>query len=273
MQSGEGQAVGETQGALAPRAADEASQQPLISAIIPLRNRSGDRLENCLASLRWQEGVEARSVEIVISDFGSDETHQPSIDALATRYEAKVVRVNEAGLWNRSRALNIGIQGASGALLFCTDVDMIFAPNFIASILAAQEAAEGEAMVLCRCNDLPEEVPLQRWVHQDYPQLEAQSARRDTSGTGACQAAPREFFFQARGYDEKFVYWGAEDVDMTSRAERYGLTLTWLEGTTMLHQWHPTMKRDRPLRFHINRIRYKLTRHQVVKNRGGWGQQ
>ena len=65
---------------------------------------------------------------------------------------------------------------------------------------------------------------------------------------------------------------GAEVV-WASAAERYGLTLSWLEGTTMLHQWHPTMKRDKPLRFHINRIRYKLTRHQVVKNRGGWGQQ
>ena len=114
-------------------------------------------------------------------------------------------------------------------------------------------------------------VPLQSWTRADYPSLEAESELRETSGTGACQVAPRSFFFHARGYDEKFVYWGAEDVDMTSRAERYGLPLRWMSGTRMLHQWHPTMKRDKPLRFHLNRLRYKLTRHQVVKNRLGWG--
>ena len=41
--------------------------------------------------------------------------------------------------------------------------------------------------------------------------------------------------------------------------------------TCMLHQWHPTMKHDRKWTFHLNRLRFKLTKRIVVKNRRGWG--
>ena len=128
-------------------------------------------------------------------------------------------------------------------------------------------------MVLCRCRDLPESVPEQLWDVEDFAGLKQASDIRDTSGTGACQAALKSFFEYTRGYDEKFVYWGAEDVDMTSRAERYGLKLHWMDDadTCMLHQWHPTMKNDRKWTFHINRLRFKLTRHIIIKNRSGWG--
>jgi len=247
--------------------------QPAVTAIVPLRNRSGDRLENCLRSLRWQEGLGTAVVEIVISDFGSDEAHRPSIRALAETYDARIAATETDEVWNRSRALNIGLQAATGRVAFCTDVDMIFAPNFLASILETHRRHDGRVMALCRCNDLTESVPMQAWTRDDFDALEARSERRITSGTGACQAAPLSFFVHARGYDEKFLYWGAEDVDMTSRAARYGLALEWMEGTSMLHQWHPTMKRDRRLRFHLNRIRYKLTKHVVVKNRRRWGSQ
>ena len=245
--------------------------QPDITAIVPLRNRSGDRLENCLRSLRWQEGLGDAVVEIVISDFGGDGDHRPSIQALAERYDVKIAATETDEVWNRSRALNIGLQAATGKIAFCTDVDMIFAPNFLASILDTHRRHDGRVMALCRCYDLAEDVPMQAWARTDFESLEARSLRRETSGTGACQAAPLSFFVHARGYDEKFLYWGAEDVDMTSRAGRYGLALEWMEGTTMLHQWHPTMKRDRPLRFHLNRLRYKLTKHIVVKTRRRWG--
>ncbi len=243
-----------------------------ITAIIPLRNRSGVRLENCLRSLRWQ-ALDPEEVEIVLSDFGSDPGHLASVEALADAYGARVVRTRTDEVWNRSKVLNIGIQAASSALAFCTDADMIFQPTFLPCILDAHRVFEGRVMVLSRCRDLPESVPEQLWSVEDFPTLRARSEIRDTSGTGACQAARRAFFEYTRGYDEKFIYWGAEDVDMTSRAARYGLKLHWMDDdhASMLHQWHPTMKNDRKWTFHLNRLRYKLTRHVIVKNRRGWG--
>ncbi|NVB36245.1 glycosyltransferase family 2 protein [Pseudenhygromyxa sp. WMMC2535] len=256
---------------------------PRLTAIIPVRNRSGTRLRNCLASLRWQlAGTENSSenstevlgdeLEIVLSDFGSDPEHAASIVALAEHFDAKVARNEEFGDWNRSRALNLGIQHASADYLLCTDADMIFAPNFVSSILEVHARRPRQALVVCACSDLPQRVPERDYALSDFEWLRAQADRRKSIGTGACQSATREFFFHARGYDEAFVHWGSEDTDMRDRALAYGLELEWIsDRTEMFHQWHPTSRYSRLIQNRKNAIRYFFTRHQVVKNLDRWG--
>lgn len=238
--------------------------------MIPVRNRGGVRLENCLRSLRWQT-VDRERVELVISDFGSEPDELASVRESAERHGAIVVHTPTTATWNRSLALNIGIRRSSGDVILCTDADMMFASDFLATILEVHEA-NPQTMVHCGCHDLPADVPEQLWESSDLADLHARSTRRPTRGTGACQAAAREFFFFARGYDEHFEFWGYEDLDMTSRATHYGLDVEWISDRTfMLHQWHPTMKLDRNLRRKINRWRYELTKQRVQKNRRGWG--
>ncbi len=239
-----------------------------LSVVIPLRNRSGIRLENCLRSLRWQE-VDSDAVEILVVDVDSDADHRVSIRELATRYRSRALEVEAQGHWNRSLALNTGLKAAAGEVAVCTDVDMIFSPNFLSSIVQSQ--GRPGVMTLCRCHDLPDSVPAQLWERSDYSQLLRQAELRQTSGTGACQAARGEFFRTVRGYDEGYLYWGAEDADMVWRARRYGLTLEWMKAPSMLHQWHPTRKHDHRFRVWLNRMRYRITRGRVVKNRRGWG--
>ncbi len=244
---------------------------PKLSAIIPLRDRSGLRLENCLRSLRWQD-LAAEDLEIVLADFGSSAEHLASVRALAATYDAVVEREDTDDLWNRARALNLGIQAATGELAFCTDADMIFAPDFVRRLIETHATQPEGALVLCKCHDLPEDAPQRRFDAADFAALRALATVRDTSGTGACQVATRDFFYAVRGYDEAFKYWGAEDNDMVSRASRYGLQRVWLgDETAMLHQWHETMKNDRPVRRKLNSWRYKLTRRIVVKNKARWG--
>lgn len=236
-----------------------------------MRNRAGLRLENCLRALRWQE-LEPQALQIVVSDFGSEPAHRRSIDELAVRYRADVARTETREIWNRSRALNVGIQAAQGEIIFCTDADMLFDPHFVPVILEEQRLCGQRVVCVCRCHDLPESVPEQLWSLEDYPKLQQQATLRPTPGTGACQAAPRAFFFHARGYDEGYRYWGKEDMDMLSRAARAGYEARWIsDRVSMLHQWHPTMRHDRRVLWHLNRWRYALTKNQVVKNRRRWG--
>jgi glycosyltransferase involved in cell wall biosynthesis len=51
--------------------AQETHPIPLISVVVPVRNRAASRLENCLRPLRWQD-LPQEQVERVVSDFGSD---------------------------------------------------------------------------------------------------------------------------------------------------------------------------------------------------------
>lgn len=249
---------------------------PRLSVVIPVRNRSGTRLRNCLNSLRWQQ-LDASELEIVLSDYGSNDEHARSITALAERFAAKVARSEEFGDWNRSRALNLGIQATSGEYVWCTDADMIFAPNFVPELLAVHDQQPGKALVVCACSDLPESVREQDYELTDFPMLSRASTRRrainqNSLGTGACQSATRAFFFHARGYDERYVHWGSEDSDMRDRALAYGLEMVWIsDRTEMLHQWHPTSRYSRLVQNRKNALRYWFTRHQIVKNVQRWG--
>ncbi len=245
--------------------------EPVLTVVIPIRNRGGDRVGNCLRSLRWQDAP-AERFEIVFSDYGSDAEHLAALRVLADEHGARVVHTPTRTLWNRARALNLGIRAARGEYVFCTDADMIFAPTFLSTLLAAQERAAGHAMVLCKCRDLPEDVREQRWEEPDFASLLERASFRPRLGTGACQMAKRSFYFDVRGYDEKFVFWGAEDGDMTRRALRFGLAQVWVEEqTSMLHQWHPTMRTQRPFLKFLNDARFHLTKYQLRKNGARWG--
>lgn len=246
---------------------------PSLSVIIPIRNRSGVRLENCLRSLRWQQGIAPDDYEILLSDYGSDPEHFDSIRELAERYDARLIRAETDAIWNRSHVLNIGIRAARGRYTFCTDADMLFQDNFLSTLLEHHADPTRAALLVCRCHDLPESVPEQLWEREDFDTLRDQATVRTTSGTGACQCARTGFFHAVRGYDEGFKYWGAEDDDMRHRAMEFGLELVWVhDQTSMLHQWHPTLKNDRRDLFWINRVRHWTTRRIVYKNWRGWGQ-
>lgn len=249
----------------------EAGGDPVISALIPLRDRCGDRLENCLRSLRWQN-LPATEVEIVLSDFGSRASSEKELRAAAADFDVRVVRTETTELWNRSRALNIGIRKARGKYVLCTDADMIFAPNFLKTLIETQRSHDDRAFVVCRCRDLPESLPEQPWRLEDFPELLAEAPYRKKLGTGACQMATRDFFHSLRGYDEGFKFWGMEDNDMRFRAIRSGLQLDWVhERTAMLHQWHPSDRGKKPLRKFLNDVRFHVTKYKRRKNTKGWG--
>ena len=249
------------------------SDTPIISAIIPIRNRSSDRLENCLRALRWQDLSEDQ-YEVIISDFGSSPHEAEKLVAMAERHGARIVRTDTEEIWNRSRALNYGIRAARGHFVFCTDADMIFEPNFLSTLLAVQDENGEGAFAVCHCRDLPESVPEQPWALEDYPELKSKAPFREKLGTGACQMALRSFFNDVRGYDEGFKFWGMEDNDMKFRAIRSGLKLTWIhERTSMLHQWHPSDRGKKPFRKFLNDVRFHISKYRIRKNPRGWGGQ
>ena len=246
-------------------------EQPRLTVIVPLRNRGGTRLENCLRSLRWQD-LPPRQVELLLSDFGSDDEHARELAALADRFEARVVRYETREIWNRSKALNVGIRASRGAYILCTDADMIFAPSFLRTLLDTQREHRDAALCVCRCRDLPESVPEQAWDRDDFPRLLEASTYRERLGTGACQMATRGMFHALRGFDESYKFWGCEDKDMTFRAQRQGLALAWVhDHTAMLHQWHPSDRRKKPVRKFLNDARFHVTKYVRVKNPSGWG--
>ncbi len=250
---------------------DDKTTPPSISVIIPIRNRSGFRLENCLRSLRWQT-LPPKRVELLISDFGSAPEEARDIGDLAAKYDARVIRSDTDEIWNRSKSLNIAIRKARGDYILCTDADMIFEESFVPTVLERLTTSEGPVLVVCRCRDLPDMGHERLFEREEYGALRARATMRQAAGTGACQAARTDWFHRIRGYDEKYLFWGFEDKDTVHRALKSGLSLSWIhDDTSMLHQYHLNVKNKRYLRKLINKTRYYLTRGRIVKNRRNWG--
>lgn len=246
---------------------------PLLTVVLPIRNRSGVRLENCLRSLRWQDGMSNDDIEILISDFGSSAEHREAVVSVAKTYNARVQYTSVDGLWNRSRALNIGVKRATGHYTLCTDVDMIMAPTFLRVLMDTQKELNGRGFLLCQSRDLGPETEGKSIPLDEYDAYLKTTTMRPTYGMGGCQCGETSWFHSVRGYDEGYTYWGAEDTDMVGRAERDGRIIQWVtDKTAMIHQWHQTTKYDKPWLVRKNRWRLTLTGWIVRKNRGGWGE-
>jgi glycosyltransferase involved in cell wall biosynthesis len=246
---------------------------PLLTVVLPIRNRSGVRLENCLRSLRWQKGLAAVDVDIIISDFGSSSEHRDLVVSAAATYGARVQYTAVDGLWNRSRALNIGVKRAKGKFTLCTDVDMVMAPTFLRVLMNEQEKLDGRGFLLCQSRDLEPDTEGKPIPLDEYDTYLKTTTMRPMHGMGGCQCAETTWFHSVHGYDEGYTYWGAEDTDMVGRAQRDGRVIQWVtEKTAMIHQWHPTTKYDKPWLVRKNRWRLTLTGWIVRKNRRGWGE-
>jgi glycosyltransferase involved in cell wall biosynthesis len=246
---------------------------PLLSVVLPIRNRSGVRLENCLRGLRWQEGLSKDDVEIVISDFGSEPQHRDAVQKAAATFGARIQYTAASGLWNRSRALNIGIKQATGHYTMSTDVDMVLAPTFLRTLVETQEQLGGRGLLLCQSRDLGPETEGKEIQLRDFEEILRSTTMRPTYGMGGCQCADTRWFHHVRGYDERYTYWGAEDKDVVLRAQRDGRIVKWItEQTAMVHQWHPTTKYDKPWLVKKNRMWLRLTSWIVRKNWLGWGE-
>lgn len=221
--------------------------QAPLAAIMPVRDRAGQRLALALHSLNWQSA--GRPAQILVVSYGSRPEIDRELGRLCRQAGATLLATGKPDApWNKSLALNVGIRAVREEIpyLMTMDADMILAPDFFAAMLKRLQS-QPPALVLCRSLDLPQRVrlPANEQLAAAFDQLRRQARPRGRSGTGGIQAAHRDFFFQVRGYDEDLLWWGAMDGDMVNRARLMGLAIAWIDDeTSMLHQWHPRKWRN-----------------------------
>lgn len=197
-----------------------------ISIIIPIRNRN---IEPLLASIQ-----------------------SPWAEVIPIYYER--------GLWNISRAVNIGIRASQGRIVAKCDADLVLPDGFIDDVLGA-----GDRFCVAPVKRLAKGVPVE--AAMDYPVWGDLSARYWQCG--GWQSAPREFWFDLHGYDEDMILYGAEDTDMWNRAEVARLDREIV--TPVVHLWHKTQALKWAF-FHTGNAKMREARiNEAVRNRKEWG--
>ena len=122
-----------------------------ISVIVPVYARSENSLADlnrCLQSLRNNELPAGNSgIEIVVVDDGSPNVPSRAIEAMASQYEAKFVRLD--GNVGPGLARNAGVDVASGALLVFIDSDCVAPKEWIEEITRPVSDGHCKATTAC----------------------------------------------------------------------------------------------------------------------------
>lgn len=204
----------------------------LISIIVGYRNRELTRIIRFLESLRNQT---LKNFELIFIDYGSDEPLAIEIKQLIPKYEFASYYFNDTRgkEWNRSHALNTGVNFAKGEYLFFVDIDLIFHPGTIAHLYEIKSYSKH---IYTRVHFIEE-------TFNDYDAIfQKKDIKFELSHTSAkgIMFISKQVFLEIGGYDEYYCEYGSEDNDINLRLNKHGLQEEWInhELYPVYHQWH-----------------------------------
>jgi len=193
------------------------------AVVYSFRNRDPERVVASVSSL---QKVCRIPFKCLVVDYGSNPYFERALAVTCRKMCIDRIRVESQGWpWSRAHALNIGVRAANTPFVITTDVDMIFEDDAISEALSRHEA---NTVVHCR--------PL--WMPRGARKTEARLG--DYSQLGGFQFVEKSVFERFKGFDERIVFWGLEDIEWNRRLRRNGLRTIWIDDRVrMYHLWHP----------------------------------
>jgi glycosyltransferase involved in cell wall biosynthesis len=224
-----------------------------LSVIVPTRDKA-ETLERALASYVNQTH---REFEVVIADDGSADD---AAERVAARFRDRVAIVYErAPHRGRAACRNRALARASGELVVFADDDRLAPPDFLAEharlhdgaplvVLGAQRRIAGATVddVVARWDALAATSgPEPWWEDACVPLARAYGERLDgfrlpwSLGATGNLSAPRALIAEAGGFDERFVGWGVEDLELCYRLHHLGARTVIGARAINFHLAHP----------------------------------
>jgi GT2 family glycosyltransferase len=222
---------------------ERAVGNPIISMVVPVRNRHGPMIKNCLRSVELQT---LEPLELIIVDYGSTwENHEKLLRVLP---DCTVYYYDTDEPWSLATARNIGLRRAHADHSCVLDADLIMEPSVLKWTLKIHMDfptcyVTTKVILLDPSAINPYTLELPR----DFTLLQSAGASRRAEGWGGFISAPTAWWHECRGFDERMKWWGWEDVDMWKRAARAGLGrnhLCFMEepDIEIYHQYHTNIQ-------------------------------
>ena len=203
-----------------------------FSIVVAFKNRDQKRVQFFLDSLKWQT---ENDFQLIFINQGSDDNVTTWLELLLPNYHfvKYIHNFTQGYLFNKSNALNIGINAAEGKYIVIADIDIVFPPDYFKKI--SDHLIQG-SFITHKAYYLPETFQLK--------DVESLFLADFSSGCiekfiGLC-VATKESFLNINGYDEYFLTWGGEDDDIINRLELDGGKRIQFSADSMniYHQWH-----------------------------------
>lgn len=263
-------------------------KRPVFSIVVPVRNRWGPRLRNCVNSLTIQT---LQPLEIIVADYGSTKEGHEGIMKTLEDFNCTVYYYPTDEIWSLAIARNMGIRRSNFRCknVAVVDADLVLEPRVVEVLAELHTTTRSYASCFVRML-LP---------HEDLdgkelklPQVFANLKEYKywpSSGWGGLVSAPRSWLFRVRGFDERMKFWGAEDSDLWKRAgidgmEVYRINDLEEEETEIYHQFHSDSLSNPPELYEgpdeitdeqrkqvmMNKM-MRRDGHTVVRNDENWG--
>lgn len=249
-----------------------------VAIIIGVKGRLDFRLENAFKSLRNQD-YNQELIKIVLVDCGSKEDFSKEFKKLCKKYNSEYIKVNGVVVWNRARALNIGIKRAGTKYVLCSDVDIIFEKNYISECIKELQK-DSRKIIWATVLDLPEGGVSSKTNIKEYEKIKRIAVSRNRLQHSAypygmgINITLAKYYFDINGYDEYYTAWGCEDDDIIKRFKMLGLEAVNIFGrTSYVHQWHlmyEGLNGEEKKQIEKNREYLKNT-NSLLRNENGWG--
>jgi predicted glycosyltransferase involved in capsule biosynthesis len=202
-----------------------------VSVLIAWRNIGIDRLKNCLRSLRNQD-YNQDLIRIILIDYGSKQKNSEIVKRLCYDYNVDYIRVDEFGVWNKSRALNIGIKNSNAKYILISDIDIVFEKNYINECINEMKKDFFQVLYSKMFDSYPQTLKNNEDIVMDYKMIRkrckdrALGKKEDYFKFGSSICFTLNYFFKViGGYDEFYECWGSEDADIIKRFELMGLSI------------------------------------------------
>lgn len=264
-------------------------REPIITIVIPIRNRWGARVKNCLRSIQLQS---VKPIEIIVSDYGSDSRNHGRLRETLKPFDCTIYHTQTSEVWSRSLANNIGIRRAEAKYVATLDVDAMLDPRvmeFIIKLHQGYEERDKKAIIGSQVYHLPDDLDLE---DLDLPrsadgnrnnyELLRIKGKMLRPGFGVMLCAASEWWHRVRGFDERIKGWGAGDNDLWDRAKRDGLSHNLLNTNpfpqiNIYHQWHKTHSLAKEIGneefYRLYRINAEIWKNDwsIIRNDANWG--
>jgi GT2 family glycosyltransferase len=207
-----------------------------ISIIFAYRNREINRIKAAMDSLKSQK---SKAFEVIFVNYGSESGISANLEELLRTYSFVTYYSLEVRqqLWNKSRAMNFGIKKANCPYVFIADVDIIFSPDVVEVLL---NCVSPEDFSLFTMGYLDEKESANLSFEFKFEELKPERYGE----VNGMILTTKDSFFEVKGYDEFYHFYGSEDVDLYARLENAGYKPKLMPNTYFYHNWHKSYQKS-----------------------------
>lgn len=252
----------------------------MSDAILTITASNRDRLNpDSDATKLWLRSIKSQTLpqdkfNIIIADGGSK--NYDTIKSFLAPHNILCIKHQLGEKFHRGLLNNVGVRNAVTPYIMTSDVDMCYGPEFFATIVAHLNP---NVWVQSRTMYWKGGIigKIYEGILDPIKDIKAcrQGRIKKRTTAGGCQCGHIDAWSKVRGYDERYIGWGSEDVDLLKRVNMAGFRVRWLGedlNTIMLfHQPHSKLNYKQDMQDQYSNLRYYNNIQKIEANPDGWG--